>query len=409
MTDLAGAVLPLVRTRSDLHRWSAANAHGARMLDAVAILEDAKGSEDPAVVFTVTQQAIGSAMKVIMRADDSSGIIGDACRGLLDLHARVAARAEPPVARLVDWMIKFQFVNECDFFTIDPVAYAPALGRRGVASYRARLDDIAAGLDPEPPEDMRWRSPDSGARFALEWNARRLAVLDRDIEAVIRTHARDRRVAAWLQDTAEALAEIGEIDLVIDWAKQAVDFDRGHQSLKAASYWCVLLAQYRPGEVLAARAEVFRRWPSSGTAAALFKDAGSCWPDHRDEVVDRLRAHPRDAVLFALLSLEDAAFAWQLAHSLGLEDGDTWSRLVTAYQQVDPIAVLGPLRMLVQTDLDHTGAQHYKSAARRLKTMRRLARSSGRLTEVDEFIADLRANHRRRPRLQLELDRAGLP
>ena len=61
---------------------------------------------------------------------------------------------------------------------------------------------------------------------------------DRDIDAIIRTHARDRKVAAWLEDTAEAFEEIGEIDLAIGWAKQATEFDRGHQSLKAAGYWC---------------------------------------------------------------------------------------------------------------------------------------------------------------------------
>jgi hypothetical protein len=63
----------------------------------------------------VTQKAIPSALRVIMRADDSCGIIGDACRALLDLHTEVATRAKPPVAKLVDWMIKFQFDNECDY------------------------------------------------------------------------------------------------------------------------------------------------------------------------------------------------------------------------------------------------------------------------------------------------------
>ena len=63
--------------------------------------------------------------------------------------------------------------------------------------------------------------------FTLDWNAQRLAVLDRDVEAIIRTHARDRKVAAWLQDTAEALAEIGEFDLAIDWVRQALEVGSG--------------------------------------------------------------------------------------------------------------------------------------------------------------------------------------
>jgi hypothetical protein len=37
-------------------------------------------------VYVVTHKALASAIKVIARADDSSGIIGDACRRLLELH-----------------------------------------------------------------------------------------------------------------------------------------------------------------------------------------------------------------------------------------------------------------------------------------------------------------------------------
>lgn len=409
MSDHAATVLPLIRTRADLWRWSAANEHGRQMHEAVAILEAASCTEDPAVVFTVTQKAIASALKVIMRADDSSGIIGDACRALLDLHPMTAARAKPPVAKLVDWMVTFQFDNECDYFTIDPVAYAPALGEKGVASYRAKLGDLEARLGQRPPEEERWTAQHSGAWFTLDWNAQRLAVLDRDVEAIIRTHSRDRKVAAWLQDTAEALAEIGEFDLAIDWAREALDVGPGHQSLKAGDYWCALLAEHRRFELLAARLEVFRRWPSSSTAEHLQRDAGEAWPQHRDEVIERLASSPPDAVLFALLSLKDVPFAWELAHSLSLDDDRTWSDVVKAYEKVDPLAVLPVLNRLVLRELVGTGAQHYRIAARRLKKMRKLAAGSEYAAEVDWFIAELRESNRRRPRLQQEFDRAGLP
>jgi tetratricopeptide (TPR) repeat protein len=409
VSDLADAVLPLIRTRADQWRWGTANEHGRQMHEAVTILRQAAESDDPAVVFTVTQKAIASAMKVIMRADDSSGIIGDACRALLDLHPKAATQAKAPVAKLVDWMITFQFDNECDYFTLDPVAYAPALGDKGMASYRAKLTDLEARLGPRPPEDERWTTAHSHDWFTLDWNAQRLAVLDRDVEAVIRTHARDRRVAAWLQDTAEALAEIGEFDLAIDWARQALDVGPAHQSLKAGEYWCTLLAEHRPEDLLAARLELFRRWPSSSTAAYLYRDAGQAWPQHRDEVMQRLAASPRDAVLFALLSLKDVHYAWELANSLALDDDRTWSDLVKAYEKVDPLAVLPVLNRLVLRELVETGAQHYQIAARRLKKMRKIAANSEHATEIDQFIAELRLANRRRPRLQQEFDRADLP
>ncbi|MGV1009710.1 MAG: DUF6880 family protein [Dermatophilaceae bacterium] len=409
VSKLSEAVLPLIRTRADLHRWSVASAHGAQMHDAVAILEAAAGTEDPKVVLAVTQQAIASALKVVMRADDSSGIIGSACRLLLQLHPKVAARANPPTGKLVDWLMTFQFDNECDFFHLDPVAYAPALGEIGTASYRKRLAEVEQRLGPRPPEDRRWSSPHSHEWFTLDWNARRLAVLDRDVEAIIRTHARDRKVAAWLQDTAEALAEIGRIDLAIDWARQATDFDHGHQSQRAGDYWCTLLAEHRPSHLLEARITVFRRWPSSSTAAHLYRDAARSWPDYRDEVMESLTRSPRDAVLFALMTLRDVPLAWQLANSLGLDDERTWSDLVKAYEKIDPLAVLPVLIRLVQNDLTTADARNYRTAARRLTKMRRLAAGSVQEMEVDKLIADLRETHRRRPRLQQEFDRAGLP
>lgn len=222
-------------------------------------------------------------------------------------------------------------------------------------------------------------------------------------------HAKDRKVAAWLEDTAQAFEEICEIDLAIDWAKQATEVGRGHQSLKAADYWCKLLDEHRPTESLEARLLVFRRWPSSTTAARLHKAAGTSWPDYRDEVIATLAASPSDAVLFALLTLKDVHFAWNLAHSLALDSDHTWSELIKAYEKVDPLAVLPIHQRLVENELVEAGAQHYRLAARRLAKMRKLAAGSDQAGEVDALIADLRETHRRRPRLQQEFDRAGLP
>jgi hypothetical protein len=323
VTSLADAVLPLIRTRADLHRWSAASTHGYQMEEAVDVLEAAIPDTGAAEVYTVTHKALASAISVIARADDSSGIIGDVCRRLLELHPKAAAVAGVPSGRLVDWMMKFQFEGEVDYFELDPVAYAPSLGEPGMAAYRARLEEVRARLAPLPPESES--VPDRHERFVLEWNDRRLAVLDHDVEAIIRTHVKDRRVAAWFEDTAEAFEEIGEIDLAIDWARQGMDFDSGHQSLKAGDYWCGLLRQHRPGEFIDARLLVFRRWPSSSSAAGLYEAAGAAWTTHRGEVLTTLESNPADAVLFVLLALKDAPLAWELAQSLPLDDDRAWN------------------------------------------------------------------------------------
>ena len=196
MTSLADAVRPLIRTRADLSRWGAAKAHGSGTHRAIGVLEAARATSDPAEFHAVVQAALASAVKVIARADDSSGIIGDACRWLLAVHPQSAAVAEVAPGKLVDWTVKFQFDGDVDYFELDPVAYAPALGDAGMTMYRARLDAVRATLAPEPAEPDRWSVPDRHERWVLARNDRRLAVHDHDIDASIRTDARDRNVAA---------------------------------------------------------------------------------------------------------------------------------------------------------------------------------------------------------------------
>jgi hypothetical protein len=63
----------------------------------------------------------------------------------------------------------------------------------------------------------------------LDWNDQRLPVLDRDIDAIVRTHARGRNVAAWLDDTAHAFEErlSDRPNATVRRFGSAVDSDRG--------------------------------------------------------------------------------------------------------------------------------------------------------------------------------------
>ncbi len=125
--------------------------------------------------------------------------------------------------------------------------------------------------------------------------------------------------------------------------------------------------------------------PSSRTAARLHKDAGRAWPDLRDEVLATLAASPRDAVLCALLPPGPPT---------RLEPG--------------PLAASGPQRPVGSCHRGRCTATT-GTAARRLKKMRKLAGNSDKAAEVDHLIAEPRETRRRRPRLQQEFDRAGLP
>ena len=86
-------------------------------------------------MYAVTHKALASAIKVIARADDSSGIIGDACRRLLELHPTVAAAAQG-LAWGFYLMVRFQFDGDVDYFQDRPcrVCANPGQVREGALS-----------------------------------------------------------------------------------------------------------------------------------------------------------------------------------------------------------------------------------------------------------------------------------
>lgn len=146
----------------------------------------------------------------------------------------------------------------------------------------------------------------------------------------------------------------------------ATDHGKGRQSLQAADYWCALLAEHRPEQVLAARREVFNRWPTLSSASHVHHAAGASWPPYRDQVLDRLVFRPRDAVVVALLTLDEPELACDLAHELNLTDADAWDRVLKEYEKRDPIVTLPVHTRLVEELLVDAGAQHYQRAAKRL-------------------------------------------
>ena len=81
---------------------------------------------------------------------------------------------------------------------------------------------------------------------------------------------------------------------------------------------------------------VFSRWPSATTAARLYRDARTSWPDYRDEVLATLATRPDQAVLFALHTLKDPHLAWKQAAALRLDDDHTNQRLPVRSELPDP-------------------------------------------------------------------------
>ena len=424
LTPLADAVLPLIRSKSrDLWRYSAANEQGTRMCDGAGVLGVAVESPDmlpslgvqvpkPKETSAVAHKALASALKVIGRADDSSGIMGDACRELIRLHPLAAFAAGVPRVKLADWVYQFHFNKDVDFFELDPVAYGPALGDPGLAHLRTLVAGLRAEIAATPPAGPGFSY--DHREFLLRWFEQRLAVLDRDFNAIVATHLREGKVAAHYEDVAAAFEEIGEVDQAIFWAHRALLFDHGHQARTAAGRWWRLLESHQPKELPAAAQLIFDRWPNSDSAARLVGLNGVELVGH---VQIALADKPDDLIRFQLDTLEDPRLAWQTAHRFaGRTDwvqvsNGVWGKLAEAYFAVDPTAALQVQLELVAAPLAVAKTSLYRPAARDLKKLRQSAQkvSPEAATMVDQTIGDLRETYKRRPSFLAALDRAKLP
>lgn len=385
-----------LRTRRYLDYWQSSQwaVEASPVVDA---LGDAVASEPTRELVALLERAVSHVVKVILRADDSNGMIGDLAGRLLDLHEQACAAGVADPKALAKWMIRFSFDDQ-DFFNPDPVRYAPALGEDGLAIFRREVAKRVEG------------SSLFAARYALE----RLAVFDRDIDGIVSLLGGDLSSPHQFTQVAEAMREIGRIDDALAWARRGIDTTTGWQVAKLFDLAAQLVAERGDhAEVLALRREHHSRTASSSTYASLkaAAEAIGAWPDEVGDARAVLAARDRGGLVDALLADGDSELAWGAAAAEPDWDAGEkrWQRLAEAREAADPAAAFGVYVRLADTALLTTGRAHYQLAARRLKAARRAAESAGLGIEFEAHLLALREQHRRRPTLIAILDKAGLP
>ena len=255
-----------LRTRRFLgYRESMEWARAARPI--VAELEAAVRTSPSTELVELLQRAVGHVVKVILHADDSSGLIGDVARELLIVHALACDAGVADPVKLAAWMIRFRFVDQ-DFFEVDPVRYASALGEDGIAAYRQ-----AVAAHP------------GGDSFAARYARERLAVLDGDLDAIVKLLGGDLSTPYRFVRVAEAMAELGRDDETLAWTARGIAETHGWQTAKLYDLACAVHAKRgHPLEVLALRRAQHERMPSRSTYGTLrtAADAMAAWPLERD-------------------------------------------------------------------------------------------------------------------------------
>jgi hypothetical protein len=393
LTQLRREVDGGLRTRRFLgYRESSGWAHAARPI--VEELRETVARAPSNELVLLLQRAAGHVVKVILHADDSTGTIGDLARELLDLHAQACDAGVSDPLKLAAWMVKFSCEDQ-DFFELDPVRYAQALGEPGLSAYRQAIAQHSDRL------------------FAVRWARERLAVLDGDTQAIITLLGEDLTKPHQFIRVSEAMAELGRDDDVLSWALRGIAETDGWQLDKLYDLACgVHERRAAPLEVLALRREQHERMASSSTYAVLRRAAEplAAWELERDAARRALRERDRGGLIDALLTDGDADAAWTAA----LENPE-WDpglarrvRLAEAREPTRPDEALNWYMLITDEELLETGRAAYARAVSILKRARRAAEAAHQNHTFEAELAALHERHHRRPTLIKMLDKAGL-
>jgi uncharacterized Zn finger protein len=325
-------------------------------------------------------------------------MIGDLARELLDLHARACDAGNADPIKLARWMVRFRFDDQ-DFFEVDPVRYADALGELGLAAYRREVKQrVEAGGDDS---------------FAATYAQERLAVLDGDTEALVVLLGGDLSRPYQFIRVAEAMAEMGRDDDVLSWATRGIAESSGWQV--AQLYDLAAGVHTRRGEneeVLELRREQHQRMPSSSTYSLLRSAAETCgeWPTERPAARAVLAEHDLGGLVDVLLADGEPEAAWQVpgAHPDWDPGPQRWMRLAEAREASSPGDALDVYLRLADLQLETTGKPAYVRATTILKKAAQAARASDRQGAFAAHLAALRETHRRRPTFIAVLDKARL-
>ncbi len=309
----------------------------------------ARASPSPEFV-ELLQRAVGHVVKVIHQADDSSGLIGDLARELLELHAVTCDAGVADPLNLAGWMIRFRFADQ-DFFEVDPVRYQKALGEEGLAAYREAVDAI-----------------DDAGSFAVRYVRERLAVLDGDIETIVELAGGDLSNAYQFFRVAEAMAELERDDLLLEWTARGIAEASGWQVGTLYDLACETYARLgQPLEVLRLRRAEHERMPSLSAYSTLRKAAEEvhAWDIELEAARMVLRACDLRGFVGALLGDGDQDLAWDEAVGAPVDevDADLWLRLAESREAHHPAEALAIYKRVADEVLVETDRRAYAGRA----------------------------------------------
>jgi uncharacterized Zn finger protein len=383
-----------------------ASGYAQQVAEAAAALRALTADGQAVQALGLAEEAIRVLGEAYGEIDDSDGVVGQAAAAVAEAHLEACEAAHTDPEHLAEWLVGQVLGDSNDVIDLDPLDYAEALGPSGLA----RLRQLAA--------EARRRRPSGWAEQHL---MERLVEAEGDVDALVALYAQnlDPSGATHLR-IAEELESAGRADEALTWAEHGIRDCAAETYIdgRLVDYVCTRYSEEgRPADVVRVRRDRFRAEQSLAAYRQLRSAAqtAQCWEAERVAALAALREDARRAhggryrgpvLIDALLDDGDVDTAWREA--AGLADDRQWEHLADLSRETRPAEALGVYLRLVERLKEPTGDRAYEHLARLLLGARDCHRALGTQEAFTDYLANLRAELKRRRKLMSILDRCGL-
>ena len=374
----------------------------------VGFLRSTLAGGDAALVVRLAQRAVEQVGAAAARADDASGELGATAEGLAELHLDACREGHPDAAELGDWLAERHLTADQDVpYGID--SYAQILGDCGLDAYSSALTLV-------------WDQRGSSTSPTL---ARRLEAVHTargDTDALVAVLAADLGHPSRHLRIAELLAAEGRVAEAVDWAERglaATPDGRGPDapllSFLAQHYGAV----GRRDEAVALLREQFQRRPDHDAYQAL---AAAAAPGDRSEQREwalaelhrraarpttRSWENPASPLIEFLVADGDLDAAWAAARQYAVPHR-ALLRLAQLRAATHPADAVPVYRQEIDNQIEEQSRESFRAAAVWTVRLRDLYLRLGTPEEGMRAVGEIRALHRSRGSLMVELDARGL-
>jgi uncharacterized Zn finger protein len=376
-------------------------------------------------VIELSEYALAKVERAMECVDDSDGYMSMVLNRLQDLHFAACRKAKPDPKALAKRLFQWELNGEWDTFYGAAETYAKVLGKRGRAYYRELAETEWAKVKPlKPGEDEPGKY---GKRFRITQIMKSLAEQSGDIEALVAVKCRDLSLSYYFLQIAEIYKSARQTDKALEWAEKGIDAFGANADSRLEEFLADLYhRRKRHDEAMALIWPQFEAHPKLDSYRNLKKhaDRSKSWTAWRARALEHVRAlidkesktkhdpwsfnawPDRSLLVEIFLWEQDPEAAWSEAQAGGCRR-ELWLKLASLREQDHPRDALAVYRRFIEPTVKQTNNDAYAEAVKLLRRMEKLMKRLGEHRQFNDYLASLRAEHKRKRNFMKLLDKFG--